>query len=122
MRRNILKTEACLAVWFFCTLTSLSKRLAKNNNHQHMKHILTLIALAVSFTFGACCTKPANKCATQGGKDACCKAKAPAKAPAKKMAAKKAPAKADAKAPAKAAAPAAEKAAAPAAEKAPEAK
>ncbi len=47
-----------------------------------MKHILTLIAVAVSFTFGACCTqkcdkpgdkchgKPAEKCDKPGG--SCC--------------------------------------------------
>ena len=47
-----------------------------------MKHILTLIAVAVSFTFGACCTqkcdkaadkchgKPADKSEEKG--DTCC--------------------------------------------------
>ncbi len=47
-----------------------------------MKHILTLIAVAVCFTFGACATdkcekKPADKCAKKT--DACCATKAPAK-------------------------------------------
>lgn len=43
-----------------------------------MKHILTFIAFAVSFTFGACCTqkcekKPADKC--QKGGTCCAKKK-----------------------------------------------
>lgn len=47
-----------------------------------MKYILTLIAVAVSFTFGACANgscekKPADKCAKKG--DTCCAAKTPAK-------------------------------------------
>lgn len=47
-----------------------------------MKHIITLIAVAVSFTFGACCTsqdqcknKPADKCCDKhahAAKDSCC--------------------------------------------------
>jgi hypothetical protein len=65
------------------TVTAPRQKSGKQKNQQNtMKHILTLIAVAVSFTFGACCTqkcdkaadkchgKPADKCEKKG--DTCC--------------------------------------------------
>jgi len=54
------------------THSTPTEGLGKNKTNKiPMKHILTIIAVAVSFTFGACCTqKPADKCSKPGG--TCC--------------------------------------------------